>query len=72
MRSHSDALSTVVADTCAHHAPLIIHVMKENSPATSQAAELLHTIIENSSSVAWIEEIETQGIVIVFIIVLYY
>jgi len=49
-----------VADTCSHHAPLIIHVMKEYPPASSQAAELLHTIIENTTTTGWIEDIESQ------------
>ena len=44
----SDVLSTVVADACTHHTPLIISVIKENGPAASQAAELLHTVrVEN-------------------------
>ena len=59
--NHSDELSTIVADSCAHFASSIITVMRNNGPSSSQAAELLHTIIENASTIGWLEEIEPLG-----------
>ena len=34
--SHSDTLSTSAADICAEHAKIVINIMKDNGPASSQ------------------------------------
>ena len=58
--SHSDELSTGAADVCVDHCAIILNIMRENGPASSQAAEFLHTIIEHCSKVAWLEEITQE------------
>lgn len=58
--SHSDSLSTSAADVCAEHSALVLNIMRDNGPASSQAAEFLHTIIEHCSNVAWLEDIMTD------------
>jgi len=53
--SGSDYLSEQAANICADHCRLILNVMKTNGPASIQAAELLHSALENSSNVSWLE-----------------
>lgn len=55
--SHSDSLSTSAADVCAEHSAIVLNIMRDNGPASSQAAEFLHTIIEHCSKVSWLEDI---------------
>ena len=55
--SHSDELSSSAADVCAEHVGIVLGIMRDAGPASSQAAEFLHTIIEHCTKVNWLEDI---------------